>query len=286
VIKNLPFFRSGPDFPLHPVIISVPHAGRDYPEDMTLLSRLDLPRLIALEDRFADCLVREASDRGFQTIIARTPRAWIDLNRSEQDFDPDLIQHDKVSPFLSAKVRGGLGIIPRRIQNGGDIWRGKIGAVAFEARLADFYRPYHDCLAAMIVETRRRFGIAVLLDLHSMPPLAKSGDDLRGVQCVVGDRYGQAASSRFSDVALSVAKAAEIPAALNAPYAGGYILERHCAPQRNIHGLQIEVDRTLYLDDALDQPGRGRARIEKFVAKLALVMADEARGGSLEIAAE
>ncbi len=282
----MPFTRFGPDRAIHPVIISVPHAGRDYPDDMALLARLPPSRLIALEDRFADCLVQGASKRNFQILVAQTPRAWIDLNRSEQDFDPELVQQDRVMHFLSAKVRGGLGIIPRRIQNGGDIWRGKIGAAAFEARLADSYRPYHEELAAMIAEARGRFGIAVVIDLHSMPPLVPSGDRAPPAQCVIGDRYGQSASSRFSDVALSVAEANSIPAALNAPYAGGYILERHCAPQRNIHGLQVEIDRTLYLDDALDQPGLGVDRMQKFVADLLFAISEEALGGGLQIAAE
>jgi N-formylglutamate amidohydrolase len=281
-----PFIRLGPDQPRHPVIISVPHAGRNYPPDMTLLTRLPAAQLQVLEDRHADSLVRAAVTAGFRVLIAQTPRAWIDLNRGERDYDPDLIQSGSAPSIPSAKVRGGLGIIPRRIQRGGDIWRGKISASAFERRLADIHRPYHTALGKMIDETRRQFGVALLIDLHSMPPLAESEEDKAPARCVIGDLFGQSSANRFSETAQATADAHGLAAALNSPYAGGYILERHGAPHSGVHALQIEIDRTLYLEERLDELGPGVKAMQRFVAALALALADEALGSPLQIAAE
>jgi N-formylglutamate amidohydrolase len=48
-------------------------------------------------------------------------------------------------------------------------------------------------------------------------------------------------------------------AAQNRPYSGGYVLDRHGAPQDGIHAMQVEVCRSQYLDRRLAEPGAGVA---------------------------
>jgi N-formylglutamate amidohydrolase len=269
------------------VLVSVPHGGRDYPPGLALLSRLPVARLKPLEDRFADLLIEDAVAGGHAALVARTPRAWVDLNRSEREFDPGLVSTDgKVVPLASAKVRGGLGIVPRRVVRGGDIWRGGLSAEAFEARLAGIHRPWHATIAAVLEDMLERFGAAILLDVHSMPPLPLPPGDARAPQIVIGDLFGRSARGQFSRAALLVAERHGFEATLNTPYAGGHILERHCQPERGIHALQLEIDRSLYLDAMLDQPAAGLARCRAFVAELAGALAEEARAIPFAIAAE
>ena len=284
---NPPFARLGPPRPGQPVLVSVPHGGREYPPGLALLSRLPVARLMPLEDRYADLLIDDAVAKGHSGLVARTPRAWVDLNRSEREFDPGLVSSDgKMEPLASAKVRGGLGIVPRRVSRGGDIWRGALSAEAFEARLAGIHRPWHASLAADLEDMLSRFGAAVLLDIHSMPPLPVPTGGVRPPQIVIGDLFGRSARGQFSRVALLVAERHGFKAALNTPYAGGYILERHGQPERGIHALQVEVDRSLYLDTMLNQPAAGIGRCRAFVAELADALADEALGTPLAVAAE
>lgn len=279
------FARLGPERLAGPVILSVPHAGRDYPAAMRAMLRLPPDRLVALEDRHADLLVTEAVRAGVVALVARRPRAWIDLNRSEKEIDPTMVVPRPPLTGLaqSAKVRGGLGLVPRRIAGGGEIWRGAITAGEIARRIEEDHRPYHAALAGLLAEARARFGVAILLDLHSMPPIR--GDDPPRI--VIGDRFGQSASSRFTMRLAAEADAAALRPAENSPYSGGHILERHGDPARGIHAIQLEIDRSLYLMPDLRAPCVGGVvRIAELVARAAAALADEALAGPQALAAE
>ena len=81
------FDSFGAAVPASPVVLSVPHAGRDYPATLPSLLRVPLPALRVLEDRHVDAVAHAA--RGDQAmLVQRLPRAWIDLNRGEDERDP------------------------------------------------------------------------------------------------------------------------------------------------------------------------------------------------------
>jgi N-formylglutamate amidohydrolase len=269
--------------PISPVVISVPHAGRAYPMGMAEKVRLPLDRLRPLEDRHADLLADLARERGIATLIAQTPRSWIDLNRSESDHDPLLVSLPPgVRAGTGPKVRAGLGLVPRRLARGGDIWRGQLSLEEVESRIEHVHQPWHQALGGLLLAAKRAFGGAVLIDLHSMP--TPVGVD--APQIVVGDLFGRSASGRLAQCALCVAESQGFRVALNAPYAGGYILERHGRPASGIHALQIEVDRALYLDFAHDRPTANVAQIQQLVVKLADALAGELLSVPLPLAAE
>ncbi|MCW3845871.1 N-formylglutamate amidohydrolase [Sphingomonas sp. LB-2] len=267
------FQLHGPEDPVSPVILSVPHAGRDYPLPLRAALRVPLAALRPLEDRHADDLAIAA--RGGETLfVARRARAWIDLNRAEHERDPKL--DDGASPKsqpLSAKLRSGLGLVPRRVATAGDIWQRRLTGEEVGARIAADHRPYHAALAGALKAARDRFGIAVLLDIHSMPPL---GAPETAPRIVLGDRFGRSASSRFLGRLEGVARAHCIASAINAPYSGGHILDRHADPRKHIHAIQIEFDRSLYLDERLDLPGPGFAAAVRALKAMIEAVADEA----------
>jgi N-formylglutamate amidohydrolase len=279
------FQTSGPNPPQSPVVISVPHGGRDYPAEMAALARLDRIALRPLEDRFADYLVHYAVEAGCSAIIAQTARAWIDLNRSEREYDPALIHGATLPALSSAKVRGGLGIIPKRMARRGDIWRSTISGDAFEARLAVHHRPYHAALSTMIESALATFGTVFLIDVHSMPPLPRT-DGEPSPQIIIGDLFGRSAAPRYSHAVASVVARTGLSVAMNTPYAGGHILERHTDPARGIHGFQIEIDRTLYLDERGDQPGEGLPTMQRLIAAIAMMLEQEVRALAFPMAAE
>ncbi|RYE03196.1 MAG: N-formylglutamate amidohydrolase [Sphingomonadales bacterium] len=264
--------------PVSPVVLSVPHAGREYPLPLRAALRVPLTAIRGLEDRYADAIALGA--REIETLfVAGRPRAWIDLNRSELDRDPRLDDGARAGgPPLSAKVRGGLGLVPRRVANSGDIWSRRLAGDEVDARIRQDHRPYHAAIAAALASARARFGVAVLLDVHSMPPL---GDAASAPRLVLGDRFGQSAAARFSGRLEGVVRAHDIACAANAPYSGGYILERHGDPRRGIHAVQLEFDRTLYLDSALDQPGPGLKAAVKLLRAIIDALADEATPSAL-----
>ena len=276
------FTLTGDAVPASPVVISVPHAGRDYPLVLRAALRGPVGALRALEDRHVDAVALAA--RGGETLIVQhRARAWIDLNRAEDERDPMVDEGAGAAAVTSAKVANGLGLIPRRAGTTADLWRRRWSDEEVRARIASDHRPYHAAVATALAAARRHWGTAVLLDLHSMPPLGGAG---RGVRVVLGDRWGRASSPRFVARAEAVATAAHFPVRLNTPYAGGHILDRHGRPGDHVHALQLELDRSLYLDAALDRPGPGLQRTADMVRRLVAALADEALGQAARIAAE
>lgn len=274
------FERLGDEAPASPVVLSVPHAGRRYPPALLAALRVPAGALVALEDRHVDAVARAAA-RGRTAIIATRPRAWIDLNRGEEERDPRVDEGAIGWPVRSAKVRGGLGLVPRRAASTVELWRRRFGEREIAQRIAEDHRPYHQALAAALASARARWGVAVLLDLHSMPPLGRGR-----ARVVVGDRFGRAAGARFVARVETVASAAGHAIARNTPYAGGHVLERHGAPAGGVHAVQVELDRTLYLDAALDRPGAGLAATAAMVGRMLADLEDEALGGARREAAE
>ncbi|MDO7842515.1 N-formylglutamate amidohydrolase [Sphingomonas immobilis] len=272
----------GDETPASPIVLSVPHAGRDYPLAMRAALRVQPSQLLLLEDRHADTLALAARTRE-SAIVQRRPRAWIDLNRSEQERDPAIdsgVQRSSV-PMTSARLRSGLGLVPRRAGAVNDIWRRKLDGEEVQARIEQDHRPYHARLSALLAAAQARFGVAVLLDIHSMPPLASGGAKL-----VIGDRFGRTAPARLIARIEAEAVAGDVPSALNAPYSGGYVIETHARPEAGIHAIQLEFDRSLYLDAALAEPGAGLAATAALLRGIITAVADEALSGALPLAAE
>jgi N-formylglutamate amidohydrolase len=281
-----PFLRLGPAQPALPVVVAVPHAGRAYPEAVRALAAIPLARFEALEDRHADRLVSGAAAAGAITFIARRARCWIDLNRDPREIDPAMIDPPPrpQETLPSARVRGGLGLIPRRLNGTVDLWRGPLPVADLAQRIARDHRPWHTALATALAATQARFGAALLLDCHSMPPLGAQGAG-RPAQIVIGDRYGRSASGRLVERLVAIAEAEGLRVARNTPYAGGYTLDHHGAPGQRRHAIQIEIDRRLYLLPDLRTPGPGVARISALIARMVAAMADEL-GAPLATAAE
>ena len=254
-----------------PVLLSVPHAGRDYaPYEIQL--RVPLSAIRPLEDRYADRLADEATKQSVPTIIANAPRLAIDLNRAPDDLDPAMIRgRGNSGAPLSAKARGGLGLIPSRLANTGSLWRTALDPRDAEARLRDIYHPWHGTIADHLASARAIWGGVLLIDLHSMPPL----DWPDAPQIVIGDRFGRSASSHIAETVAAFLSGAGYRVASNAPYAGGHMITRHANPAANIHALQIEIDRQLYLDAALDRPAAGLPAIQMLIANLIAAVSDE-----------
>jgi N-formylglutamate amidohydrolase len=279
-----PFLRIGPDVPGSPVVLSVPHAGRAYSPALLKASRLPLRTLEALEDRLVDRLVWRAQASGAVALVARAPRAEIDLNRDQREIDPLMVTPPPPpgSVLQSARTRGGLGLVPSRINGAGSIWHRRLPAAELDRRIAEIHAPYHRALEGALAAARDRFGVAILLDCHSMPPQ----EDGSGASVIFGDRHGTSIAPDFLDAAVVAARACGFKVGRNTPYAGGYITTRHGNPGRDIHALQLEIDRSRYLDRSLRSPGPGFDAAAEMIAHVAAALAIKALAPPEAIAAE
>jgi len=231
-----------------PVLIAVPHAGRAYPH--SLIERMRHPghAALRLEDRYADLLM---FSRG-------TP--------------PDVGSYTP-----GRRARSGLGLIPRRLPGLGELWKRRHDEDELAARIREIHEPYHACLAEALAGLRERWGAARLLDLHSMPPLSLSGGQ-PAPEFVLGDRFGTSCHGALVGSCFGYFAEMRRGAAHNRPYAGGYVLERHGAPADGVHALQLEIDRSSYLDSRLVEPGAGFDAMVDLLSELVCRLAAEVAG--------
>lgn len=286
-----------------PVLIAVPHAGRAYPEHVLSAFRDQELGQLRLEDRYVDQLglaVAKRTGTGF--LLAHAPRAMIDLNRAHDDIDWDMIGGarrkgsmpqmivGKRTGGANRRARSGLGLVPRRLPGFGEIWRGQLPRQELDARIDHIHRPYHEFLRGELERIRDAWGSALLLDLHSMPPLREPPGCDRAAQIVIGDRFGASCQAGLVACAFRHLEASGYETAHNRPYSGGYVLDRHAAPLRGIHALQIEVCRAAYLDERLSEPSEGLEPLANVLAGLVRELGAEtariADGGRLDEAAE
>lgn len=269
-----------------PVLVAVPHAGRAYPPQVVARMRDPQGAQLRLEDRLVDRLGRMiAQATGAGLLVAHAPRALLDLNRAEDDIDWDMVEGGRPEGIAShaasggqggnRRARSGLGLVPRRLPGSGEIWRGRLPRAELSARIAGIYRAYHAFLAEELVRMRKAWGAALLIDLHSMPPLRPAEGEERAPRIVLGDRFGVSCHHALIGAALRHLDAQDCEAAQNRPYSGGYVLDRHGAPDKGIHAVQVEVCRATYLDHRLAEPGEGMAGMAAILADLVRVMGAE-----------
>lgn len=277
---QLTHVRLGPPGAATPLVIAVPHAGRRYPRALLDAARLPRHALETIEDRHADLLVGEAVAAGAVAIVARAARACVDLNRNPREIDPAAIRRtpDDAAGWLETeKVAGGLGIVPSRIAMGGAVWKRPLDPAEIARRIAEIHAPYHQAIAAALAAAQARHGHAILLDCHSMPPLGVAGT----ARIVVGDRHGASADPCYAAAIEAVAARRRVASARNRPYAGGFTLDFHGAPNAGRHAIQVEFDRSLYLDPTLRRPGPGLADTQAMLADMAQALVDALPGVAL-----
>jgi N-formylglutamate deformylase len=260
-----PFRLARPEKQSVPFLFASPHSGRRYPALLAGASRLDPLSLRRSEDAFVDELFAEVTGLGAPLLAAEFPRVFLDVNRGMGELDAAMFDGRlamAVDATPSPRVVAGLGVIPRIVRDGADIYRGRLKPAEAAERLARLYHPWHAALAAMVEETRARFGVAVVVDCHSMPSALGAPD------IVLGDRYGAAASPLLSRLAEDAFAREGLSVARNAPYAGGHTTALYGRPHEGVHGLQIEINRRLYLDEEqiVKKPGFETLRLKILAA--------------------
>lgn len=268
---NPPFSVLAPREQLAPFVFCSPHSGRIYPRDFLAASRLDPHTLRKSEDCFVDDLFSPVVSLGAPLLSARFPRAYLDVNREPYELDPELFSESLPSHANTQSVRviGGLGTIARIVADGEEIYSSRLTLEDALHRIDRLYRPFHAALADLLDRTRARFGYAVLIDCHSMPSATASQSSGTRPDFVLGDRFGASCDGRLTRQVRDVLSNQGYDVLLNRPYAGGFITEHYGRPPRGIHALQIEINRSLYLDEARLAPTLGFARLQKHLSQLA-----------------
>ncbi len=276
-----PFVIEGsPETATAPLVFSSAHSGRDYPAGFCSQTQLEGLALRASEDAFVDLLFASAPGQGAILQTARFPRSYCDVNRERGEIDPGLFD-GALPPEIAAvlntrspRVEAGLGVIPKVVREGVDIYRAKLPVAEIVNRLAALHEPWHESLALLLAAMRARFGGVVLIDCHSMPS-APPGTNGPGAHAdvVIGDRFGASApraivleiERAFAGQGFSIAR--------NTPYAGGHTVERHAKRGGGIFAVQVEMRRSIYMDEAKVAPHAGFAAVESRIARVISTLA-------------
>lgn len=262
------------------VIFASPHSGRSYPDWFLPMTRLNPLHLRSSEDAFVDQLIAPAVEYGAVVLNSRVPRSVVDLNRSPEDIDP-LIVEGAQPGRLNPRIMAGLGVIPRVVSQGRPIYERPISYAEAEARIEALWRPYHHALAGLIAEACAEFGGALLIDTHSMPRDALAHLPVPRPEIVLGDRNGASASARITRDATDAILAEGFRLRRNSPFSGAYIAAAYGRPERNVHVLQLEMDRSLYMDERRIEPRPDfdlfAWRFARLVSRLAGIGPDRAR---------
>jgi len=276
---DLPFEVAEPVTLTGPVVCNSPHSGRSYPAAFLAQTRLDLAVLRRSEDTFVDELFADAVRLGVPMMRAHFPRSFLDVNREPYELDPRMFE-GRLPPFAntrSLRVAGGLGTIARVVGDAREIYDRRLPVDEALDRIELYYKPYHRELRRLVTRAQQHFGHAILLDCHSMPSSASGRDERPRADIVLGDRYGTSCATLVTDVIEETLRDLGYSVLRNKPYAGGFITEHYGDPAAGLHAAQIEINRSLYMDERLYRRASRfeyvRADLGRMIAKLAAVTA-------------
>jgi N-formylglutamate deformylase len=224
-----------------PLVISVPHAGTELPA--ALAARLT-PRALQLPDTdwHVPRLYDFAPALGVTVLAARHSRYLIDLNRPPDD---------------AALYGGGAaktGLCPTHTFDGEPLYldgSDTLDPAEVAERRTRYWQPYHDALAALLDENRRRHGHAIVLDAHSIRSAVPRLFDGTLPDFNLGTYSGRSCNPRITD-ALRACLAAQPrwTHVVDGRFKGGHITRHYGQPATQVHALQIELAQRAYMDEA------------------------------------
>ena len=216
--------------------------------------------------RSVDELYDQAPRAGAPLIRAHFPRAYADPNREPWELDPEMFS-DPLPAWVhttTPRVRAGLGTVAKVVTDGANIYATKIPFAEAERRVETCYKPYHARLRELLDATRARFDAYLLIDCHSMPsvggPMDRDNGDDR-VDVVLGDANGTSCAPHVTRLAQRAFQDLGYRVVMNTPYAGGFTTRHYGTPATHGHALQIEVNRTLYMDEQAILRSHGFAKL-------------------------
>lgn len=219
-----------------PLLISVPHDGRDVPEE--ILARMsNAGRALPDTDWHVNQLYGFAQSLGANVISARYSRYVVDLNRPPGD---DALYPGQVS----------TGLCPERTFAGDAIYRDVgVNDEERQARVEHYWKPYHARIVAELERLRGEHGYALLWDAHSIVSQVPALFDGELPELNIGT-YGGASCAPAIEAALwHVAELAPYKAVLNGRFAGGHITRHYGRPDEGIHAVQLEIAQRSYMDE-------------------------------------
>ena len=230
-----------------PLLIMTPHSGRNYDKKFLKYISLNLNEIRNTEDFCVDKLFSPALNK-FSFLNAKFPRVFIDTNRSPLEIDADMWEDNNLNTLFnsnSSKVANGIGVFAKYNLFGKYLYSSKLPFSEARWRLLNFYFPYHKKIREIIIKTKNNYDKMVALDCHSMS--SKLVNDKTDIVISNGDN--KSSSKELLALIEKSFNNYNYNINTNDPFKGGFITTNYGNPKKNIHFLQIEINKKLYMDE-------------------------------------
>lgn len=259
---NRPFFTvTAPRAPMSPLVVEVPHASTWASAEHLALFGMPARYLASEADLYVDELYERAPDAGATLLVGGISRFVVDLNRAEEDVDAELVDG---APRRTGTTQGCLW---KTTSDGRYVHTRRLSRQEWAERVLQIYRPYHHALMAAIYERQQRFGYAILLCGHSMPTAATKAD------VVPGTRGGLSCAPRVTELVLAHAEKSAFHTVIDKPYPGGYSTRNYGRPSDGVHAIQVELSRSLYMNEVYAAKSDGFEPIKAWCTELCAQLA-------------
>lgn len=233
-----------------PLILSVPHCGTAFPDELKSQYKQELIQAPDDTDWFVHELYDFAPAMGITLIHAVYSRWVIDLNRDPQ------------SKPLYSDGRIITGLCPTTDFFGQRLYvdeRPEVDQQEVNRRVVLYYEPYHQKLKSLLEETKKQFGQVLLWDCHSIRQYVPTIHKDKFPDLILGDADGTSASPGLIETAIRNLEASGYSFQHNYPFKGGYITRQYGKPTDNQHALQLEMSKAQYMDDSETKYHHARA---------------------------
>ncbi|MBS1217570.1 MAG: N-formylglutamate amidohydrolase [Proteobacteria bacterium] len=244
------FLRHEPLAATTPLVVDVSRSGREYPKEY----RSPLPFTTVHDNvsMYVEDLWAGAPAAGGTLLFCSFPNTWIDVNRSEADMDPAIVDGLWPKPLKpAARTLEGLGLIKTKSRYGEPFQERKLTVAEIEERLVQYYRPYHAELKRLIDETHGRFGVLRQISCHCMSAVGAPTHPDAGkprTDFCISDLQGKTSSPSTMALVIDTLKSRGYSISVNDPYVGNELIGRHGDPLRGIDSIQVEINKKLFMD--------------------------------------
>tara|TARA_R110002096_G_scaffold367840_1_gene561103 strand:- start:34818 stop:35666 length:849 start_codon:yes stop_codon:yes gene_type:complete len=241
------------------IIYNSPHSGEHFPSDFFEYTSIDKHTLLCSGDSFVDKLFSEASNNGSVFLCNEYARSFMDTNREAYELDPEMYSEEITKTLVSdsAKVKMGFGSIAKFAYTRKHIYDKKIPFSDALKRIDDYYHPIHEKLNELLNTDFEKYGYSLLVDCHSMPSyefLGQPSAKYRQPDIILGNLHGKSCSNKITDYLTRHFMMYDLSVAHNTPFAGGFNTSHYGDPRSNHHAVQIEIKKSLYMDEITRKP--------------------------------